>query len=243
MFATALAKDPAARFRSCAAFVSALRSACRSRDGTITQRLATPPLDPPTRIIQPRRRLRSAVTAGAALVLLCAAGLAGALLAAGSSPHPQAASTTTLIRITTVTAPPTTSTTPPPPAPSASSGDASDLNTRGYRLMLAGNYAAALPLLQQAVAGLADPANPVTAYANFNLGQTLVQLGQCSSALPYLQRAAQLEPARQEARTALGYAQQCASQAGQAQDAGPPVAPPGHTPGHGNGNGKGNRDD
>ena len=113
--------------------------------------------------------------------------------------------------------------------------------------MLAGDYNAALPLLQQAVAGLADPANPVTAYANFNLGQTLVQLGQCSSALPYLQRAVQLEPARQEARAALRYAEQCASQAGRAGDAGPAVAPHGHTPGHdhgnGNGKGKGNRGD
>jgi eukaryotic-like serine/threonine-protein kinase len=235
VFATALAKDPAARFPSCLAFVSALRSACSSHAGTITHRLATPALDPPTRIIHPRRRLRPAVVAGAALVLLSAAGLAGALLTAGSSPHPQAASTTTLTRTTTVIAPPTTSTAPPPPASSAASAGASDLNTRGYRLMLAGNYAAALHLLQQAVAGLADPTNPVTAYANFNLGQTLVQLGQCSSAVPYLQRAAQLEPARQEARAALRYAEQCTSQHGQAGDGGP-AAPPGHTPGH-DGNG------
>ena len=59
--------------------------------------------------------------------------------------------------------------TPPKVVPAASGP--SDLNTPGYRLMLAGNYAAALPFLRQAVAGLLDPANPVTAYANFNLGQ------------------------------------------------------------------------
>ena len=243
VFATALAKDPAARFRSCATFVSALRSACSRREDPITQRLTTPAEDPPTRIIRPRRRVRPAVVAGAALTLLCAAGLAGALLAAGGSPRPQAASTTTLTRTTTVTAPTTTSLSPKPPASGASSVDASDLNTRGYRLMLARNYAAALPLLQHAVAGLVDPANPVTAYANFNLGQTLVQLGQCSTALPYLQRAAQLEPARQEARAALRDAERCASQAGRAGEAGPAAVPHDHSPGHGNGDGNDNGGD
>ena len=76
--------------------------------------------------------------------------------------------------------------------------------------MLAGRYTAALPLLRQAVAGLTDPGNPVTAYANFNLGQTLVRLGRCSSAIAYLQRAEQLEPSREEVRNAVGYAEECA---------------------------------
>ena len=75
--------------------------------------------------------------------------------------------------------------------------------------MLDGNYAAALPLLRQAVAGLTDPSNPVTAYANFNLGQTLVRLGQCGAAIPYLQRAQQLEPSRPVVGSALSYARQC----------------------------------
>jgi tetratricopeptide (TPR) repeat protein len=97
--------------------------------------------------------------------------------------------------------------------------------------MLAGNYAAALPLLREAVAGLADPANPVTAYANFNLGQTLVQLGQCTSAIPYLQRAEQLEPTRHEVKDAIRYAEQCA--------AGGPAGP-GQNNGHGNQNGNQN---
>ena len=86
--------------------------------------------------------------------------------------------------------------------------------------MLAGNYAAALPLLQQAVAGLDDPANPVTAYANFNLGQTLVRLSQCAAAMPYLQRAQQLEPARHEVEDALDYANRCAGPQAQPAAAG-----------------------
>jgi Tfp pilus assembly protein PilF len=91
--------------------------------------------------------------------------------------------------------------------------DASDLNTRGYRLILAGSYSAALPLLQRAVVGLTDPANPVTAYANFNLGQTLVRLGRCTDAMPYLQRALELEPESSQVHAAVAYARQCAGAA------------------------------
>jgi len=81
-------------------------------------------------------------------------------------------------------------------------------NTRGYELMLSGNYSAALPYLRRAVAALTD-ANPVTAYANFNLGQTLVALRQCGEAIPYLQRAAELEPTRQQVHAALDDARRC----------------------------------
>jgi Flp pilus assembly protein TadD len=123
----------------------------------------------------------------------------------------------------------------------ATATNASDLNTQGYRLMLTGNYAGALPLLRQAVAGLSDPADPVTAYANFNLGQTLVRLGQCASAIPYLQRAQQLEPTRQEVSSALGYAQQCATtRTGQPPDPGKPRHGRGH---NANNNDNGNQQD
>jgi len=50
----------------------------------------------------------------------------------------------------------------------------------------------------------------VTAYANFNLGQTLVRLGRCADAIPYLQRAQRLEPQRHEVHDALKGAQRCA---------------------------------
>ena len=75
----------------------------------------------------------------------------------------------------------------------------------------------ALPLLDRAVRGLTDPGDPVTAYANFNLGQTLVRLGHCSAALSYLQRAVQLEPDRHEAKDALESAQDCAGAHSQRQ--------------------------
>lgn len=84
-----------------------------------------------------------------------------------------------------------------------------ELNTRGYRLMLTGDYIAALPLLRAAVDGLNDPTNPVTFYANFNLGQTLVKLGRCIGAIHYLTRASELQPTNRQVTEALTNASEC----------------------------------
>ena len=72
-----------------------------------------------------------------------------------------------------------------------------------------GDYAGALPLLQQAVAKLSGVGFPNEAYANYNLGYTLLQLGSCSEAVPYLVRAQQLEPKRHEPKDALKLAKHC----------------------------------
>jgi serine/threonine-protein kinase len=259
VFERALAKDPAARFPSCAAFVAALQAACLQPAGTATVPIVPAPVpDPPTRVMRrPRPRSRSPVLAASAgLILLAGAGLAGAVLSGGGARTPAAvppARTTTIIKTTTIaaaaataktptTTEPPANTTAPPAAPPPGPAGASDLNTQGYELMLAGNFAAALPLLRRAVAGLLDPTNPVTAYANFNLGQTLVRLGDCSAALPFLERAQQLEPTRAEVAAAIVYAQQCAAtQLGQPPDANPSAGaafsgPGGGHHGHGNGN-------
>ena len=248
VFRKALAKSPAVRYSTSAGFVTALRSACAMPSSSPTRSAGdVADDDRRTELIRPRRRRGRALRWGAGLVLLAAGALAGWVVEeVGRAPSRSAAGTTTRIvtRTTTVSAaattvaPPTTSVAGPPAAGSTT-GDASDLNTRGYRLMLAGKYSAAVPLLQQAVAGLSDPRDPVTAYANFNLGQSLVRLGQCAAALPYLRRAAGLEPTSDEARAALVYAQACAgggSTEGVAADRQPPGPGPGPGPkGHGRG--------
>ena len=76
--------------------------------------------------------------------------------------------------------------------------------------MQAGDYGGALPLLRQAVAKLAGVGYPVEAYANYNLGYALLQLGQCGEAIRYLERAKKLEPERTEPREALKSAHACA---------------------------------
>ena len=242
IFTRALAKDPGSRFPTCAAFVATLRSAFEPRSETATLPItAVVRSEQPTTIIHQRPRRSPVLIAGAALLLLAGIVLAGALLPhTGGPARVKGALTTarTVTLTTTVAAPRTSVTTPPKVVPPAGASAPSDLNTQGYRLMLAGNYAAALPFLRQAVAGLLDPANPVTAYANFNLGQTLVKLGQCAAAIPYLQRAQQLEPARHEVQDAIDYATHCANPPAQPTNSEPPSH--GH---HDHGNGHGNQND
>jgi len=98
-------------------------------------------------------------------------------------------------------------TTPAAPAASGTSGQA--LNDQGYAKMRAGDFAGALPLLQQAVQKLQGVGFPYEAYANYKLGYALLQLGRCSEAVPYLQRAQQLEPERPEPKQALHQAKKC----------------------------------
>jgi len=108
---------------------------------------------------------------------------------------------------TTAAKPPAPPPPQPQPAPSSLSGKA--LNDAGYSKQQAGDYAGALPLLQQAVAKLRGVGFPNEAYANYNLGYTLLQLGRCSEAVQYLERARQLEPDRREPREQLARAKSC----------------------------------
>jgi TolA-binding protein len=94
-------------------------------------------------------------------------------------------------------------------APAAA--DPHTLNDEGYSAMKRGDYTTAIPLLQQAVQGLQDqgPSDPYEAYANFNLGYSLLEVGRCSEAVPYLERAKHLEPSRHEPKEALKQAKKC----------------------------------
>jgi len=83
------------------------------------------------------------------------------------------------------------------------------LNNNGYALMQGGDFSGALPLLQSAVQKLQGSGRAEEAYANYNLGYTLLQLGRCGEAATYLQRAMKLEPERSEPKAALARARSC----------------------------------
>jgi tetratricopeptide (TPR) repeat protein len=116
--------------------------------------------------------------------------------------------TTTIRQTTTAPAPPPP---PPPPPPPAVSGNGHALNDQGYSRIQSGDYAGAVPLLQQAVRQLqgTGPADLYEGYANYNLGYALYRLGRCSEAIPYLRRAEHLEPDRTEPRSIRQRAQHC----------------------------------
>ena len=89
--------------------------------------------------------------------------------------------------------PPATTTAAEPPAQSAS-----ELNDQGFELMQAGRYEEALPLLEQAVAGLAGTGELAEAYASYNLAFTRRALGQCEGVVDLLDRSEQVQGKRKE---------------------------------------------
>jgi serine/threonine-protein kinase len=214
VFQRALSKDPRARYGSAREFVGDLRHALHEGAGTTAQFAPAAPVPSGRRsafrYLVPAALLALAAAIGAVVAVLVSSG--------GSTPKrlvvtrtvagPSGTTTIrqTVTQQTTATAPPAP---PPPPAPVG--GDGHALNDQGYSQMQRGNYAGALPLLQQAVRALrgTGPSDPYEAFANYNLGYTLYKLGQCRQAVPYLQRAQQLEPDRKEPGQVLKRAERC----------------------------------
>lgn len=222
VFKRALAKDPQARFPSCAQFVQALEAAFEP--GAATTRIS--PYTPAAAGKPPARLKRSLLP-----LLLVAVALAGAVLAAVlASGHSRAAAQPTSRTVTapaqtvTVTAPTSTqaATTPATTGPPATTSGA-NLDQQAQALLQAGNDQAALPLLQQAVQLLQGSGTAVEANADYNLAYTIIQLGSCDGVLPLLARAQAIQGSqpRIDQLNAI-----C-------------TGPPGHRPGHGHGNNQG----
>jgi serine/threonine protein kinase len=75
------------------------------------------------------------------------------------------------------------------PAPASATGDGARLNDQGFRLMRAGRYADAVPILRRAVAAYPSGSTDLTyAYALFNLGRSLRLSGHPAEAIPILER-------------------------------------------------------
>jgi eukaryotic-like serine/threonine-protein kinase len=78
-----------------------------------------------------------------------------------------------------------------------SQDEAVSLNDEAFTAhMQQGDYEGALPLLERSVPALRDTYSagfPYEAYAEYNLGKTLAELGRCDEALPHLERSEQLQ--------------------------------------------------
>jgi serine/threonine-protein kinase len=193
VFARALAKSPAHRFPTATAFVEALRGA-----------LAGTPLPAPP---PARRRPRLAPLALAGALLLAAGGVTAAIVAAPGDDDPPAAAPRreTVTQEVTVEAGPTTvvQTVTEPTADGVE--QAAELNDEAFGLMQAGLWEDALPLLERAVPALEGTYSDdfrYEAYAEYNLGRTLVALDRCDEARSHLQRSKQLQGNREEIKVA-----------------------------------------
>jgi hypothetical protein len=190
VFRRALAKDPRSRFETASDFVAALHEALEG-GAAVTRVLPAPD----------RRSRWPLVAAIVAAALLAGAGLA-ALFAGGGGGRQQAAQTTSAK--TTVQPPPPKppppTPPPPPPPPPVPSGTA--LTDQATALLRDGNAAGAEPIARQAVTALAGTGRTYEAYAEYDLGAALAQLGQCEEALQHLERSQQLQGNRPAIRDA-----------------------------------------
>jgi hypothetical protein len=126
------------------------------------------------------------------LFLLALAGAAAAAVVAthrGSGPAAGRVTITqqgtTVVQTVTAQQPRTSA----PPAPNASAGRS--LALQGYDRMRAGDYAGALPLLEQAAQQLRGTGTTDEAYNDYNLAFTLVQTSGCSGRVRQLLDASQ----------------------------------------------------
>jgi serine/threonine-protein kinase len=233
VFERALAKRPSDRYPTAAAFGAALETALRPA------REPRPGVGPPARprssmhrYASDTRRWRPAawLLFGAGMLLALLVGVWAAVTLthrAQQNGAPRVVTKLVTAKGTTDTRVVTIRPAAPPPAtvtltttagsasslrsPAPSSAGAHQLNDEGYALMNQREYAQAVPLLRRAAARLrgAGPADPYEAYANYNLGYALLQLGRCRAAIAPLTTANHLESAR-SVDLALARANRCA---------------------------------
>jgi hypothetical protein len=209
VFERALAKEPAARYPSCADFIGAMRAALVEAAGATR---ALPVVAPGPEPVRRSRRLWPVIAAGAVAAGLAGVGLAAALTDGDEEAAPTAtAKPRTIVRTIATTLPGTTEqitvtaaapTTPPeaeegddeeaPPAGEGSIEEGIALTDEATGLMREGNYAEALRVARRALTMLRGSGHIYEAYANYDVGRSLAELGRCDEALPHLNRREQL---------------------------------------------------
>ncbi len=212
----ALAKSPEDRPTTSRKLVAELRDAfAADATPTLVQTRPRPepvpsaPPAPPSRPTRYERRRPRSYVLGVLGVLAVGVGTAALVAAVGDDPDRQAGrdggSTPTTVADTTnetpqpppspppAPEPPPPTLPPPPPPPSGAA-----LNDEGFALLQNGDFAGALPLLEQAVAALAGSGELAEAYASYNLAFTRLALGSCDGVLPLLDRSEDVQGKRRE---------------------------------------------
>jgi eukaryotic-like serine/threonine-protein kinase len=226
VLAQALTKDPAGRYPTASDFVAELRDAfARAADQTVVA--PAPSFHEPDWVVPPYvlPRVRGRSRWPLVLGLLALGALAGGILAfaltRGGGESRAVERTRTLVttqqgevrtvRVTTAVpspappppspppAPPAVVSPPPaPPAPASANESPSTLVDRATSLIGQGRYDEALPIAQQALRRLQGSGQIYEAYAEYDVGKSLAELGRCDEALPHIDRSQALQGHRKE---------------------------------------------
>jgi eukaryotic-like serine/threonine-protein kinase len=217
----ALAKDPGARYPSCAAFVAALDAALGAERTAPTRALPAfvpeEPAPPPRSPSRPRSAWLLPLLVLGLLAALAAGGTAAYFATQGSDPAPrrvhrpkpvtvtqrETLPSATIVQTITTTLPATTQAAQvPPPAPAqVTVNDAVALTDRSTGYLRSGDWASAWATVKPALPALSGTFSDgfrYEAYAYYDAGKALSELGRCRKALSYLGRSESLQGSRPE---------------------------------------------
>ena len=188
VFRSALAKDPHARPASAQDLVSRLREALAAEDVGSAPTVVHP--SAPTRALvyrsrRPRGALIALGTTGLLVVGFLVAALTGGRDEAGgpgASPRLAASSAAAPEASSRATAGP----------------DGAALNARGFTLVQAADFDAALPILRRAVLALKGDGTLTEAYASYNLAYARFAVGRCDGVTGLLDRSERIQGNRAE---------------------------------------------
>jgi hypothetical protein len=216
VFKRALAKEGAHRYRSARELVEDLRASLEPADEPT--RILTAPVPYSAQRARPERgRSMLPVLLGSlALAALAAGGLVAAVMTSNDDPGPSVVTenvtrtqggTTATTEVTVTEQAPTTA-----PATTASGGgggggklsygQAKELTDEATALMRQGDYEGALPLAERAYKSLRGSSDIYEAYAAYNAGKSLIELGDCKQGLKYLDASEAIQGSRSEIREA-----------------------------------------
>jgi tetratricopeptide (TPR) repeat protein len=212
VFERALAKDPNERFPTAGAFVAALRDAIDGRETKTRLLPAVVPTPATSRTVRrgppPRRRRPWVIPLLiAGLLAAIAAGLVAAILTAGDAQPSKPNKTQGRVTLTAqetvgTTVVTTTVVTTSAEAPSqVTLDDAVALTDQATALLRDGSWEDALKTQRRALKTLEGTYSDdfrYEAYAAYNMGEALAELGRCEQALRYLDRSEELQGHRRE---------------------------------------------
>jgi serine/threonine protein kinase len=216
VFERALAKEGAHRYPSARELVEDLRASLEPEDEPT--RIRTAPVPYSRNRARPERgRSTVPILLGTlALAALAAGGLMAAVMTSNDDPGPSVVTenvtrtqggTTATTEVTVTEQTPTTASATAAAGGGGGGGklsyeEAKELTDEATALMRQSDYAGALPLAERAYKSLRGSGDIYEAYAAYNAGKSLIELGDCKKGLKYLDASEAIQGSRSEIREA-----------------------------------------